>query len=199
MTRAIRNLPDLLGSRICHDLISPIGAISNGVELISMSGEIAGPEMSLIAESVDNANARIRFFRIAFGVASPEQRIGRNEITAILRDTSRGGRMVIDWQPEQDLPRARVKLAFLVLQCFESAMPRGGRVSVSVVGDSWALLGECDRIRFDPQLWQMLDDPDTEGPLDAGNVHFALAGHCARDTGRQIQVESSASSARVRF
>ncbi len=199
MTRAIRNLPDLLGSRICHDLISPIGAISNGVELISMSGDLSGPEMTLIAESVDSANARIRFFRIAFGVASPEQRIGRNEITGILRDMSRGGRMVIDWQPDQDLPRPQVKLAFLVLQCFESAMPRGGRVTVSVVGDSWALFGECDQIRFDQDLWHMLIDPETEGPLDAGHVHFALAGHCAQDTGRQLQVESSASSARVRF
>jgi histidine phosphotransferase ChpT len=62
-------LTSLIGSRICHDLISPLGAIGNGVELLAMSEVAKGPEMSLIAESVENANARIRFFRVAFGAA----------------------------------------------------------------------------------------------------------------------------------
>jgi len=47
----------LIGSRICHDLISPIGAITNGLELLNMAGEANGPEMSLIGESVGNASA----------------------------------------------------------------------------------------------------------------------------------------------
>ena len=54
----------LVGSRICHDLISPIGAIGNGVELIGLTENTSSPELALISESVDNANARIRFFRV---------------------------------------------------------------------------------------------------------------------------------------
>ncbi len=62
------DLVALIGSRICHDLISPIGAIGNGIELIGLSGAGAGPEMALISESVTNAQARIRFYyRVAFG------------------------------------------------------------------------------------------------------------------------------------
>ena len=61
------NIGALIGSRICHDLISPIGAINNGLELLSMSDERDGPEFDLITESVGNASARIRFFRIAYG------------------------------------------------------------------------------------------------------------------------------------
>jgi len=72
-------LNDLIGSRICHDLISPLGAIGNGVELLTMSGTSTAPEISLIAESVENANARIRFFRIAFGAASGLSQIGNAE------------------------------------------------------------------------------------------------------------------------
>ena len=71
------NSPDLaalLGSRICHDLISPIGAIGNGVELMLMDGAGRAPEVALISESVDAANARIRFFRVAYGVSSPASR-----------------------------------------------------------------------------------------------------------------------------
>ncbi|MEP3017383.1 MAG: histidine phosphotransferase, partial [Tateyamaria sp.] len=54
------NLGALIGSRICHDLISPIGAINNGLELLGMSNEREGPELDLISESVGNASARIR-------------------------------------------------------------------------------------------------------------------------------------------
>lgn len=58
------DLPALIGSRICHDLISPIGAINNGLELLNMAGTGAapGPELELIGQSVESASARIRFF-----------------------------------------------------------------------------------------------------------------------------------------
>ena len=117
------DLTALIGSRICHDLISPIGAIGNGVELLMMDGATKGPEIALIAESVANANARIRYFRVAFGSAGRDQRIGRGEVASIIEDTTRGGRMLIDWQSPQDLARREVKLAFLAIQCCETAMP----------------------------------------------------------------------------
>ena len=59
------DLAALVSSRICHDLISPIGAINNGLELLNMSGLAHdGPEIQLIGDSVKSARARIRFFRI---------------------------------------------------------------------------------------------------------------------------------------
>ena len=79
-TRA--DISALVSSRICHDLVSPLGAIGNGVELLGMSGAPEGPELQLINESVENANARLRFFRIAFGAASADQVISRSEILA---------------------------------------------------------------------------------------------------------------------
>jgi len=58
MTKQDRDLTALIGSRICHDLISPLGAIGNGVELLQLSGMGDSPEMALISESVTNANLR---------------------------------------------------------------------------------------------------------------------------------------------
>ena len=110
------DLVALLGSRICHDLISPIGAISNGVELLMMDGSTMGPEIALISESVANANARIRFFRVAYGISGADQRIGKAEVVSILSDLTRGGRLTIDWRGPADLPRREVKLAFLLIQ-----------------------------------------------------------------------------------
>ena len=80
------DLAALIGSRICHDLISPIGAIGNGVELLMMDGAAQTPELALIAESVANANARIRFFRLAFGANAAHQKIARSEILSILAE-----------------------------------------------------------------------------------------------------------------
>ena len=120
------NLSALIGSRICHDLISPIGAINNGLELLGMTTRQTGPEMALISESVENAAARIRYFRIAYGAADG-QMMGRSEVTSILTDLAKGGRMDYDWEPQDPLPRAQVRLAFLGLQCMETAMPSGGR------------------------------------------------------------------------
>jgi Uncharacterized protein conserved in bacteria len=145
-------LASLVGSRICHDLISPIGAVNNGLELLSMSGEHTGPEMGLISESVESASARIRFFRVAFGAAG-EQRIGPAEVTSVLRHLYGESRLAIQWMPQSPVERVEVQLAFLALLCAETAMPYGGRVDISADDTGWTLLGSADRPNIDAELW----------------------------------------------
>jgi len=199
MNASPQALNDLIGSRICHDLISPIGAISNGVELISMNATTAGPELSLISDSVDGANAKIRYFRIAFGAARPGQMVNRSEIINILADTTRGSRLVIEWTPEAAQDRTQVKLAFLLLMCFETALPWGGRVQVNAIGDQWAINAKADQIKIDPDLWRQLSDTGTQTHSEPANVHFALAGLFAHDMSRSVKVDVSETSVRVRF
>lgn len=170
-----QDLNALLGSRICHDLISPIGAIGNGVELLIMDGTHKGPEIALIAESVANANARIRFFRIAFGASATDQRIGRAEVQNILADLTRGGRLTVDWNGPADLPRREVKLVFLMFMCLETAMAYGGHVGIDQEGERWVLTGTAAKLRAVPDLWAMLTDPANALPVTASQVHFALA------------------------
>jgi histidine phosphotransferase ChpT len=195
-------LTALLGSRICHDLISPLGAIGNGVELLAMSGAVAGPEMSLISESIDNASARIRFFRVAFGAAGADQRIGREEVLSILGALSAGGRLGFVWQTPADLSRREVKLAFLVLMCTEAAMPWGGRLTVSADADSgrWVVRGEAARLRFDPPKWAILASGDAEpGEVSAAEVQFVLAPLAAEDCGRKVEVKFAETEIMLRF
>ena len=199
MTNSPSDLNDLIGSRICHDLISPLGAISNGLELLAMSQDMSGPEVSLISESVDNANARIRFFRIAFGSSSPGQMTGANEIASILKGVSSGGRVKIDWQASGDHPRREVKLVFLLMQCFETAMPWGGTITITQTNGQWAVRGDAERIQVEPELWQTLARASDATHLDAAKVHFALAPRVAADMGRQLVLESAEQAAMVRF
>lgn len=168
------NLAALLGSRICHDLISPIGAISNGVELLQMSGAGQGPEIELIHESVENANARIRFFRIAFGVASGTQRMPVSEVHDILGDLTRGTRLRITWHSDTALARAEVKLVFLMIQCLEVALPWGGEISVDQRGDAWSLSGTSERTKDVAPLWQAMQDGSAPPDLGAAEVQFLL-------------------------
>ncbi len=169
------DLNALLGSRICHDLISPIGAISNGIELMIMDGGGRSPELALIVDAVANANARIRFFRVAFGASgSSAQRIGRAEVSGILSDLTRGGRLSVDWQTPPDLSRREVKLTFLAIQCLESAMPQGGQITAAKGESRWTVRGEAERFNVEPDLWEVLSNPAANPDLGPGRVHFAL-------------------------
>ncbi|WP_457645375.1 histidine phosphotransferase family protein [Profundibacter sp.] len=179
----------LIGSRICHDLISPLGAIGNGVELLGMAGSVDGPEMALISESVASANARIRFFRIAFGAASPGAMVGLSEITSILRDMGAAGRVQYDWNSENSLPRSEVKLAFLLIQCFESAMGFGGTVKVRQGPDGWRLACTADKMNIDPEKWEMLVSPVNKVDLSPSDVHFALVPDAVQQANRALKTD----------
>jgi histidine phosphotransferase ChpT len=197
------DLPDfaaLIASRICHDLISPIGAIGNGVELLTMEpGSTTRPEFALISASVANANARIRLFRIAFGTASGDQRIARNEVLSILTDLGHAGRITFAWTSHGDLSRREVRLVFLLLLCLETALPYGGRVEVTQTEGGWTIRAEAQRTKVDPDLWALLDQPATDVAVEAGKVQFALVGRDVARLGRTLDTRTNASGLTLRF
>ncbi len=193
------DLAALIGSRICHDLISPIGAIGNGVELMMLDRTASSPELALIAESVNHANARLRFFRVAFGAAGSDQRIARGEVTGILADMTQGGRLQLDWQSPPELSRRQVKLALLLLLCLESAMPYGGKVSIQFDEKGWLLEGSAARTRIDPALWAVLGERSAPAEIGAGQVHFALVPDELQLQGRRLVADLRDGAIRLSF
>jgi histidine phosphotransferase ChpT len=193
------DLAALIGSRICHDLISPIGAIGNGVELMMMDGAAKTPELALIAESVANANARIRFFRVCFGAAAGDQRIARGEVAGILSDMTRGGRLQVEWISPPDLSRREVKLAFLLLQCLETAMAYGGRVRIEHAESGWSMQAEAPRLKIDPALWEILTERHAPAEIGAGQVHFALVPEELRAQGKRLVAELKENAIKLSF
>jgi len=191
------DLAALIASRICHDLISPIGAIGNGVELLGMDPGARGPEMTMLSESVANATARIRFFRICFGAAGPDQRIARSEVISVLTDLTRGGRTSYAWTSPADLSRREVRLAFLLLQCVETALAYGGKVQITRDDTGWTILAEAARLKIDPALWEVLTDPRPPVDIGAGQVHFALVPEELARQGRRLVTEIGAASIRL--
>lgn len=184
------DLSALIGSRICHDLISPIGAIGNGVELLMMEPGGKSPELALITESVASATARLRFFRLAFGDAVQGQRIGGTEILSILGDLEQGGRVRIEWQGPAEMARAEARLLFLLILTLETALAYGGTIRIDPKGNGWQLVAEAARHRDLRTFWDWLTDstaPPPEG-LNPATVQFALARADLARHGRSLHV-----------
>lgn len=193
------DLAALVGARICHDLISPIGAISNGVELLSLTDGDTGVEMELINQSVQSARARIKFFRIAYGIASDDQVVSRTEVLSILSATARGGRYNYIWQVEGDQPRRQVRCALLLLQALEATLPVGGDIQILKDQDTWILRAEGPRLKVDTDLWDNLLSPDVAYHHTAAQVQFALLPFVVAEAGRVLSFDVAADHVEARF
>ncbi|WP_410216904.1 histidine phosphotransferase family protein [Paracoccus sp. (in: a-proteobacteria)] len=196
------DLAALLGSRLCHDLVSPLGAIGNGVELLEMSPDFPGlaqsPEMRLIAEAVLAARSRIQGYRMAFGMAQGEQRVGRGELARLLEGMAAQGRLSVSLDAEGDFARPEIRMVMLAMMCLESAMPWGGRVIVLRDTPGWRLVAECDRSRIDPELWAWLGEGEGRPPAPS-EVHFALLAELALTENRPLRHEFDNTGGEISF
>lgn len=195
-------LSQLLGSRLCHDLVSPLGAIGNGVELLEMSsyfpGIEASPELKLIAESVMSARARIQIFRVAFGQVQGDQRIARAGLAQLLDGFSAQGRMQIQLDADGDFPRTELRMIMLAMMCLESALPWGGKVMVLHGPAGWRLVAEADRTKQDAALWAWLGGDGARVPVPS-EVHFPLLAEALAQAGRAARWEVDEKGAEIAF
>ncbi|WP_157982147.1 histidine phosphotransferase family protein [Oceanicella sp. SM1341] len=164
-------LATLVSSRVCHDLISPIGAVGNGLELLQ-SLIPPSPELALLAESADTASAKLRFFRVAFGAAGEEVLDARG-LAQGLSGMYAGGRINVEWEATA-LRRREARLMFLMVLCAESALPLGGTVHVEVDEGAIRLYAEGRRTRFEPGPWAHLCQGEPFAECSSAQVHFLL-------------------------
>jgi histidine phosphotransferase ChpT len=132
------DLAALLCSRVCHDLISPVGAIVNGLEVLEEEKDEATKEfaLDLIKKSASNASAKLQFCRIAFGAAgSAGAQIDLADAETIARGVFEDDKTKLAWNlPRALLPKNRVKLLLNMLVIAGQAVPRGGKLTVDAIG-----------------------------------------------------------------
>ncbi len=186
------DLAELVGSRLCHDLVNPISAISNGLELLALSGAAPTPEIELIGDAVRDALARIRFFRIAFGAARPGETISARETREILAGIYGSSRLDVRWQIGEDLPRADTKLGFLLLNTAETAFPLGGTLSISRGASGWMLEASGRKMSVEDASWQTLITPGLATSPPPARVQFALLTQevAARDAALKVTMDT---------
>lgn len=189
MYPSAQDLPALISSRICHDLASPLMAIQNGLEMLELSGLAQTPETVLLADSVRAARTRMEFFRIAFGSATREAEVPADKCRAVLADHLAERRIAVRWQSAQRVTRREAKLAFLLAQCCEVAMPRGGTLEICGKSEEWRLSARSETLRHDPEVWALLLSRD--GEVAPARVQFVLAAELAAGAGLSLLVTPS--------
>lgn len=192
MTAQAPDLSGLLGSRLCHDLISPIGAIGNGFELLTMSEQRSTPEMTLLTDlvyqSVASAQARIRYYRVAFGASRADQSLASSELAEIVKGVYGAGRLRVVVQSQGEIGRDGAKLALLLVLCLETAMSHGGTITVRRDGPSWRLQADATRYRDLGETWAALQGGDDAEVYTPDRVQFPLARAQAAQTGHRLAV-----------
>jgi histidine phosphotransferase ChpT len=135
---------ELLASKLCHDLVSPVSAINNGVELIEdIGGSVVDEAMKLIGNSAAHASRRLRLFRMAYGKAGSENSLGVQDVKQIAEQYMAGGKVTLNWadkQPEESLAAQKgyLKTVLNLIILAEEVLPYGGVVSLKSVTEGMA-------------------------------------------------------------
>src|SRR5579862_2060301 len=131
------DLAALLCSRVCHDLISPVGAIVNGLEVLDedKDEETKVFALELIKKSAQQASAKLQFCRLAFGAAgSAGAQIETGDAERVARGLIEDGKTTIAWNlPRELAPKNRVKLLLNMIVVGAGAIPRGGTLTVDAL------------------------------------------------------------------
>jgi histidine phosphotransferase ChpT len=134
------DLAALLVSRVCHDLISPVGAISNGMEILEdeQDQDMRKHALALIEHSVAQARSRLLFARLAFGaMGSAGAEIPLREAGQVAAEFFKGAKPKFVWEsPELAIDKEIVKVALNLAQIGADCIPRGGVLTCRVDTDS---------------------------------------------------------------
>jgi histidine phosphotransferase ChpT len=142
--------------------------------LLGLTGPAGSEELELISDSLRNALAKLRFFRIAFGPADPDTQFSVEE-AAEITEAMYNGRLAVNWEAGRgNLPRPTGRLVFLAILCLEKSLPMGGLVRVSMAEDTISLAVEGRRVAAPPDLCDHATDGAPLPNPRADNVQFAL-------------------------
>ncbi|HUB86236.1 MAG TPA: histidine phosphotransferase family protein [Rhizomicrobium sp.] len=124
----------MLVSRVCHDLVSPVGAVVNGLEVLEDERDagMRADALKLVASSAEQAAARLQFARVAFGAAgSAGAELDLNEVGRTMKNFAHGGKTELDWKAASaNWPKDWAKLLMNATLLALDALPRGGKVVV---------------------------------------------------------------------
>jgi histidine phosphotransferase ChpT len=190
------DLAALLCSRVCHDVISPVGAIVNGLEVLEDENDASMRDFAfdLIRKSAKQASARLQFARLAFGAAgSAGASIDLGDAEHVARGMFQDDKVSLTWSaPRALFPKNRVKLLLNLVVIALTAVPRGGHVSVTVTGDAeqceFTLLAKGLNARIPPHAEALLAGAPENGSVDAHGIQVFYAGMVARAAGMKVSL-----------
>jgi len=188
------DLAALLCSRVCHDLISPVGAIVNGLEVLAeeKDEETKTFALDLIKRSAGTASAKLQFCRIAFGAAgSAGAQIDLGDAETISRGFFEDDKTKLAWNlPRALLAKNRVKLLLNLLLIAGQTIPRGGRLTVDSIGAGdtmgFKVSAAGPNAKVPPAVATLLSGDTGDAPLDAHRIQPFYANLLAQAAGVKV-------------
>ena len=176
-------LAALLCSRVCHDLISPVGAIVNGLEVLDDDPKPEDRDfaLELIRKSAKTASARLQFCRLAFGAAgSAGAQIDLGDALNMAKGHIEDGKTTIAWNlPRLLLPKNRAKLLLNMLVIAQQTIPRGGTLTVDPIGEGETMSFRVAATGLNARLPQNIADLLSAAPTTGVDAH-AVQPHYTR-------------------
>ena len=196
MNNSSLDLASLLCSRLCHDMLSPVGALSNGLELLA---DETDPEMrqrcfELLEQSARISADKLKFFRLAFGAAGGfGDMIPVSEARALI-DALVGNneRITVNWALVSDaLPKAGVKTLLNFALIAMDSLVRGGTLEIGAElregGSEIVVRASGAKIVFDADIGRALDGSLPEGELSSRTAPAAMIHQLAESLGGKLQ------------
>ncbi len=188
------DLASLLCSRLCHDLMSPVGALNNGLELLADEQDADMRErcMELLAESAKTTANKLKFFRLAFGAGGGfGEKIDTGEAKSALEGLLSTSKVELGWMSAQEkLSKGATKLLLNLALIAGDSLVRGGRLDVAVEsegGTEIVIRSEGPRIALDPAIRDTLLGR-AEGGVEPRSAGAWLAQSLAAEAGGTIQL-----------
>ena len=190
------DLAALLCSRVCHDVISPVGAIVNGLEVLEDEKDESMRvfALDLIKKSSKQASARLQFARIAFGAAgSAGSSIDTGDAEQVARSFLQDEKNSLTWTAQRVyMPKNKVKLLLNLLVLAVSAIPRGGNLDVTVEGQAEApkftITAKGLNARVPPHAEDLLAGRTESGSVDAHSIQVFYTGLIARAASMSVSL-----------
>jgi histidine phosphotransferase ChpT len=187
-------LAALVASRVCHDIISPVGAIVNGLEVLEEEKDESMREfaMDLVQKSARQASAKLQFSRLAFGAsggAGAEIDMGdAGRCTKALMEREKAE---LDWQVTAGLlPKAQAKLLLNLIVIALNSTARGGRITVTAHREAdetvMRVVAEGDRAKLPAGVREVIAEGAMPNPLDAHAVQPLYAALLAKEAGMGV-------------
>lgn len=201
MTVSPVDFASLLCSRLCHDLLSPVGALNNGIELLAdeTDADMRARVFDLLSESARASANKLKFFRLAFGAAGGfgemvDAREAKAAIEGLLIDNKR---TAFSWLVEAEaLPKAAIKVLLNLALIASEALVRGGTLAVGAEENGGhveiVVQIEGPRIILDPELRETLTDGERDGGITPRAAAAYLVHTIAAAAGGAVQVSEPA-------
>jgi len=191
------DLASLLCSRLCHDLMSPVGALNNGIELLAdeQDPEMREKCLELLAESARASANKLKFFRLAFGAGGGfGESIDTREAQMALQGLFGPERRIeLGWMvADAKLPKGAVKLLLNLAMIAGDALVRGGRLDVGAETDGGqlelVLRAEGPRLLLDPSFRETLKNGARDGSVEPRAAGAWLAHSLIEEAGGTLQL-----------